>query len=90
MRAAITSMRGLDRRAVLEKVAVPTFMVATRTDRLVGFPAIARAARWLPRGELLAFGAEARHEILREADPVRERALAAIDEFLDRVAPARN
>jgi len=90
MRAAITSMRGLDRRAALEKVAVPTFIVATRTDRLVGFPAIARAARWLPRGELLAFGAEARHEILREADPVRERALAAIDEFLDRVAPARN
>ncbi|MEN9932295.1 MAG: hypothetical protein RIS17_868, partial [Pseudomonadota bacterium] len=30
---------------------------------------------------------EARHEILRESDPVRARAMAAIDEFLARVAP---
>ena len=37
---------------------------------------------------LIAFGDEARHEILREVDPVRARALAGIAEFLDRVAPA--
>lgn len=88
MRAAIASMRRLDRREVLERVKVPTFMMATSADRLVGIEAIDRAARWLPDVEYLRFGPEARHEILREADPVRERALAAIDDFLDRAAPA--
>lgn len=90
LRAAIASMRGLDRQDVLARVTVPTFILATSADRLVGVAAIMRAARWLPRAELLLFGAEARHEILREVDPVRERALAGIDEFLDRTAPCRN
>ena len=45
------------------------------------------AARRLPNGELLAFGKEARHEILREVDAVRDRAMDAIAAFLDRVAP---
>ena len=35
----------------------------------------------------MRFGGEARHEILRESDPQRDRALGAIDDFLDRVAP---
>jgi lysophospholipase len=42
----------------------------------------------LPHAEILWFGPEARHEILREVDPVRDRALAAIDDFLDRLVPA--
>ena len=49
-----------------------------------------RAVQRLPKGELIAFGDEARHEILREVDPVRERALAGMAEFLDRVAPQEN
>jgi len=52
-----------------------------------GAPAIARAAARLPRGELVVFGPESHHEVLREVDPVRDRALAAIDEFLSRVLP---
>ena len=90
MRAAIASMRTLDRRETLQGVKTPTFIVATSADRLVGAAAIRRAARWLPNCELLEFGPEARHEILREADPVRDRALSAIDDFLDRAAPRRN
>jgi len=90
MRAAIASMRALDRREVLARVKVPTFIAATGADRLVGIAAIDRAARWLPDVRYLRFGPESRHEILREVDPVRDRALAAIDEFLDRAAPARN
>ncbi|QYU69191.1 alpha/beta hydrolase [Leptolyngbya sp. 15MV] len=86
---AYASMRALDRPGFLEAVTTPVLLVGTANDRLVGFDAIERAARRLPHGELVAFGAEARHEILREADPVRSRALAAIAEFLDRVAPAR-
>ena len=88
MRAAIASMRALDRREVLQRITVPTFITATSADRLVGIAAIERAARWLPNVQMLRFGPEARHEILREVDPVRGKALAAIDEFLDRAAPA--
>ena len=36
---------------------------------------------------LAEFGPEARHEILRETDSVRGRAMDAIGEFLDRVVP---
>ena len=84
---AYASMRGLATPGVLETVRTPTLVVATRADALVSWPAIERAAARLPNAELLAFGSEARHEILRESDPVRDRALATIDAFLDRVAP---
>jgi lysophospholipase len=84
---ALASIRLIERPGALESVAAPVLLVATTADRLVAYGAIARAARRLPRGELLRFGSEARHEILREADPVRDRAIAAIDEFFDRAAP---
>ena len=83
------SMRGLYAPDVLERMTVPTLILATTEDKLVSYPAIAAAAARLPRAELVIFGEEARHEILREAAPVRQRAMAAIDEFLNRVAPAR-
>jgi lysophospholipase len=47
-----------------------------------------RAARNLPRAKLIRYGAEARHEILREVDPVRDRVLADIEDFLASAAPA--
>ena len=47
-------------------------------------PAAAKAARMMQHGELVSFGPEARHEILREVDAVRDRALEAIDGFIDR------
>jgi lysophospholipase len=72
---------------VLEAIATPLLLLATSRDRLVQFGAIERAAHRLPRAQFLRFGAEARHEILRETDPVRDRAIAVIDEFLDRMAP---
>jgi len=87
LRAALASMRLIDRREVLARVAVPTFIAATSADRLVDPAAIERAARWIPHAQLLRFGPEARHELLREADPVRMAVVAAIDEFLDRAAP---
>ena len=81
---AYASIRELKRKGVLEGIATPVLMLATSADRLVDFTAIVRAARRLPRAELVQFGPEASHEILREIDPVRDKALAAIDEFLDR------
>ena len=87
---ALASIRGLERPGVLENVTTPVFITATTADRLVDFAAIQRAAGRLPNAELQVFGPEARHEILREVDVVRDKALAAIDDFLDRVAPKQD
>lgn len=83
------SMRALERPGILEGVKTPIAIVAARADKLVDYAAIARAAARLPNAELTSFGSEAAHELLREADPVRDAALAACDALLDRVAPAR-
>jgi lysophospholipase len=37
----------------------------------------------LPNAETLWFGPECAHEMLREIDPLRDRALAGIDRFLE-------
>ena len=84
---AYASMRVLARRGMLEAVTTPVLILATDHDRLVSFPAIQRAARRLVRGQLKRFGEEARHEVLREVDVVREDALHTIADFLDRTAP---
>jgi lysophospholipase len=83
---AYASMRGLFRPGVLEGVAVPVLILASDADKLVGFQAIARAALRLRDCQLVHFGKEAAHEILREEAIVRGRALAACDAFLDRIA----
>jgi lysophospholipase len=70
----------------LRKVDVPVLLLGTETDRLVSAAAIRRAAAILPNARLKMF-ARAGHEILREADPVRLEALAAIDAFLDELSP---
>ena len=79
---AYASMRWLTRPDVLAQVRQPVLLLATDQDALVSFKASARAAERLPQCELVNFGARARHEILREADPVRMEALARIDTFL--------
>ena len=85
VKAGLESMAVLDRRGILEAIDVPALLLTASRDALVSAPAIDRAAARLPRGEQLVFGEEAYHEVLREADPVRDRALAAVDDFLDRV-----
>ena len=84
---AYESMRSLYLPGVLESVRTPILLLAASNDKLVDMIAIEAAARRLPNGELLAFGKEARHEILREVDAVRDRAMEAIVQFLDRAAP---
>lgn len=84
---ALASARMLQRPGVLEPVATPVLILAVEGDRLVEFGAIEKAARRLPNARLVRFGDAARHELLREADAVRDAALAAIDDFLDRAAP---
>ncbi|MWV27337.1 alpha/beta fold hydrolase [Erythrobacter sp. GH3-10] len=84
VRGAMDSIRAIHARGALESVDVPVLMVATDADRLVSPAAIRRAIDRLPDVEALVFGDEARHEILREVDPVRNKALAKIDDFLER------
>lgn len=84
---AYASWRKLEEPGAMEKVQVPVFIVSTSSDKLVSHAANVRAAKRLPKGELLELGEEAHHEVLREVDAVRDRVMDAIAEFLDRVAP---
>lgn len=86
---AYASMRSIFEPGVLERVETPVLLVGTSNDKLVNMRSIEEAAERLPNGELIAFGKEAHHEILREVDAVRDRAMNGIAEFLDRVAPAQ-
>lgn len=84
---AYASIRGLFFKGALETVETPVLLLAATNDKLVGIKAIEQAARRLPNAEIVRFGKESRHEILREVDPVRDRAMRAIADFLDREAP---
>jgi lysophospholipase len=85
LKAAYASCASLTE-ARLRKVRTPMLLIGAERDRLVSSAAIRRAASLLPNAELLMFP-DAAHEILREVDEVRLRALAEIDAFLDRHAP---
>lgn len=84
---AIASIRQIHKPSVLEKVKVPLLLMATTADRLVDTKQIIRDAKRLPDRELVLFGDEAAHELLREADPVRNQCLDHIAGFFDRRAP---
>jgi lysophospholipase len=84
LKAAFQSCTGLTA-ARLAAVQTPVLLIGTERDRLVSPAAIRRAASRLPRSELIMYDDSA-HEILRERDEVRLRALTAIDAFLDRCA----
>ncbi len=86
---AAASIETLRAPGALETVMAPVLLLAAKKDALVSWPAIERAADRLPRGELVAWGPEARHELLREADPVRRQVMATISSFLDRAVPAK-
>lgn len=83
---AYASMRMLDRAHALDTVTIPVLILAARHDELVSYKAIERASDRLSNCEMLQFGPEAFHEILREEDAVRDRALEACDRFLAGIA----
>ncbi|MEZ5742684.1 MAG: alpha/beta hydrolase [Sphingomonadaceae bacterium] len=84
---AIASARFLKTDGLLEAIATPVLFVATDSDRLVSYPAIAAAAGRIPGARLVHYGEEARHELLREEDGVRGKVLGVIDQFFDEEAP---
>ncbi|WP_085810457.1 alpha/beta fold hydrolase [Sphingomonas sp. TZW2008] len=66
----------------LATIKTPLLMLIADADGLVDSRAAVALAARLPTAQVIRFGRESAHEILREADPVRDRALAAIDGFL--------
>lgn len=87
---AYASWRVLEQPGAMESVRTPVLIVSTSADRLVSHAANVRAAKRLPNGTLYEFGDEAAHEVLREVDPVRDRAMQAIADFLDKHAPVQS
>jgi lysophospholipase len=84
---AIASIRMLEAPGLLEAVKTPILLLATTADQLVSTPRVIADSKRLPHAETLIFGKEAAHELLREADPVRDQCLARIDSFLETNAP---
>lgn len=76
------SMRELAGNPRLKAMPVPVLMLVARNDGLVDSRASLKIAPKLPDARVVSFGKESAHEILREADPVRNRALGEIDLFL--------
>ena len=66
----------------LATLTTPILMLVADEDGLVDPAAAVRLAGRLPDVELVRFGPESAHEILREADGVRLRAYRLIDAFL--------
>lgn len=86
---AIASIRMLDEPGRLESVTTPILLLATTADQLVSTPRIVVDSQRLPNAETLIFGKEAAHELLREADGVRDQCLERIAAFMDQYAPAK-
>ena len=85
---AFESTRLLNAAPALATTATPVLMLVADADKLVDPAAAVAVAATLPDARVVRFGAESAHEILREVDPVRDRALAEIDAFLrERAGP---
>ena len=84
---AIASIRLMGEDGKLENMKIPTLLMATTEDQLVSTKRIIKDAGRLPNSEILIFGKEAAHELLREEDGVRGKCLDAMNSFMDKYAP---
>ena len=79
---AFKSMREMRNSPRLKTMKVPTLMLVAEADGLVDPKAALAIGPKLPEARVVRFGKESAHEILREADKVRNRAIGEIDLFL--------
>jgi lysophospholipase len=79
---AFRSMRELKGNPRLKAMRVPVLMLVAEADGLVDAGAALQIAPKLPDARVVRFGKESAHEILRETDRVRNRAIGEIDLFL--------
>ncbi|MFA6115850.1 MAG: alpha/beta hydrolase [Sphingomonas sp.] len=79
---AFESTRRLREDPRLKTMTVPVLMLVAEADKLVSPKAALQVAGKLPDVRVVRFGQESAHEVLREADGVRNRAIGEIDIFL--------
>ena len=82
---AFASTIRLARDPRLTALRTPVLLLVAKADRLVDPRLAIRLIRRLVNAEIIRFGPDSAHEILRERDDVRDRALGAIIAFLDRL-----
>jgi lysophospholipase len=75
-----TRLQRVDQR--LKTMRIPVLMLVADADKLVDPKAARFVGSRLPDARVLRFGKQSAHEILREADAVRNRAIGEIDIFL--------
>ncbi len=81
LRAAYISSAAAFTPAKLKSIDLPVLFLGSERDRLVSHHAMRSAARLIPHARFETFP-DAGHEILRETDPVRLKALEIVDGFL--------
>jgi len=79
---AFESTRRLRLSRRVRMMNTPVLMLVADADKLVRAQDALTVADHIPDCRVVRFGPESAHEILREADPVRNRALGEIDIFL--------
>ncbi|MEO6218330.1 MAG: alpha/beta hydrolase, partial [Sphingomonas sp.] len=79
---AFQSTRRLREDPRLRTMSVPVLMIIAESDKLVNPRAASQVAAKLPDVRVVRFGSESAHEVLREADAVRNRAIGEIDIFV--------
>ena len=84
---AFESTRRLRLSRRLKLMKVPVLMLVADADKLVRAQDELSVAGNIPDCRVVRFGSESAHEILREVDEVRDRALGEIDSFLEARAP---
>lgn len=84
---AFESTRTLRDSPRLKTMKVPVLMLVADADKLVRPQDALAVAAAMPDCRVVRFGPESAHEILREVDAVRDRALGEIDTFLTERAP---
>ena len=86
---AFRTTRELRGNPAVRKMAVPVLALVAEKDALVDARAALGLLAKLPDARIVRFGPESAHEILRESDAVRNRAIGEIDLFLEARARAQ-
>lgn len=80
--ASLRSIALIHRPGFAESIRTPVLVCEAGAERVVSNRAIERIARRLPRGRLVTFPG-ARHELLREREPIRRQVIRAFLDFAE-------
>ena len=80
---AMQSTHALEQANAIEHIKTKILILATSADQLVDTDRIINDANRLPNCELILYGKEAAHELLRECDEIRDDCMANIIRFIE-------